>query len=320
MIGELVRFDLSVVGWAMLHVAWQGALVGVIAWASLLPGSSPVVRERVAGLALATLVFLFALAALRAVGHALEVGPERLAPGIASPLEPITPWLGAAWLVGAAFAFLRLVAGVVASRRLRAGAKPRSGLVRETAEVTAPMLVDLFAPVILVPPGGVPASVLAHEMAHLDRGDLLWNALARSARALLWFHPVAWFLVARLDVEREFACDDIAARECGTARFARALAALEQARGRAPGLAANGAPLLARVRRLAEPAPVRSPHAALAGIALLVGLVYGVLATAQAGGPCLPASIARLHHSHPRPMLDGPWDDKRLVIRNVDKT
>ena len=51
-----------------------------------------------------------------------------------------------------------------------------------------------------------------HESAHLRRFDD-WTAVAVEAvGALLFYHPAAWWLRRRIVAEREFACDELAAR------------------------------------------------------------------------------------------------------------
>ncbi len=49
--------------------------------------------------------------------------------------------------------------------------------------------------------------VLRHELQHVRRGDSAWNGLAVVCRALLWFHPAAWYAVRQLQRDRELACD-----------------------------------------------------------------------------------------------------------------
>ena len=52
------------------------------------------------------------------------------------------------------------------------------------------------------------SAILNHELAHIKRLDALTQALGHLATALYWFHPLVWFMVQAMRVERERACDD----------------------------------------------------------------------------------------------------------------
>ena len=52
-------------------------------------------------------------------------------------------------------------------------------------------------------------AVLAHELAHVVRGDWPIQVLAEAARAIYWFNPLFWILVRRLRRESEHAADNI---------------------------------------------------------------------------------------------------------------
>jgi beta-lactamase regulating signal transducer with metallopeptidase domain len=49
--------------------------------------------------------------------------------------------------------------------------------------------------------------VLAHELAHLKRHDLAWNALSALLHTLLYFHPFIWIAHRCARQEQEMACD-----------------------------------------------------------------------------------------------------------------
>jgi bla regulator protein blaR1 len=51
-------------------------------------------------------------------------------------------------------------------------------------------------------------SVLLHELCHVRRRDNLTAALHMLVEALFWFHPLVWWVGARLVDERERACDE----------------------------------------------------------------------------------------------------------------
>jgi bla regulator protein blaR1 len=69
---------------------------------------------------------------------------------------------------------------------------------------------------VLIWPEGISAhleaahleAVLAHELWHVRRRDNLAAAIHMVVEALFWFHPLVWWLGARLVEERERACDE----------------------------------------------------------------------------------------------------------------
>ncbi len=51
-------------------------------------------------------------------------------------------------------------------------------------------------------------AILAHELAHIRRFDLMVNLLQRLAEAVLFFHPAVWFVSRLVSIEREVVADD----------------------------------------------------------------------------------------------------------------
>jgi uncharacterized protein (TIGR03435 family) len=51
-------------------------------------------------------------------------------------------------------------------------------------------------------------AILAHEVWHVRRNDNLAAAIHMLVEAIFWFHPLVWWLGARLVDERERACDE----------------------------------------------------------------------------------------------------------------
>jgi bla regulator protein blaR1 len=51
-------------------------------------------------------------------------------------------------------------------------------------------------------------AILAHEVSHVRRRDNLAAAMHMAVEAIFWFHPIVWWLGARLVEERELACDE----------------------------------------------------------------------------------------------------------------
>ena len=87
--------------------------------------------------------------------------------------------------------------------------------VKTTPALLEPGLVGIFRPVILVPDRLAERlshteinAILAHELCHLRRRDNLLAAIHMLVEAIFWFHPLVWFIGARLVDEREQACDE----------------------------------------------------------------------------------------------------------------
>jgi beta-lactamase regulating signal transducer with metallopeptidase domain len=67
--------------------------------------------------------------------------------------------------------------------------------------------------------------ILAHELIHIRRGDLLTGTLQVIVQSLWWFHPAVWFLNRWLSREAERCCDEevIAELGCTPGQYARSL-------------------------------------------------------------------------------------------------
>jgi hypothetical protein len=81
------------------------------------------------------------------------------------------------------------------------------------AGVTSPATFGWIRPTILLPDTCLEQDrsgledILRHELHHVRRLDFVWNGLAIACRALLFFHPAAWYAVHRMQFDRELACD-----------------------------------------------------------------------------------------------------------------
>ncbi len=78
-----------------------------------------------------------------------------------------------------------------------------------------PGILGIFRQILVVPSGisdrltlAQLEAILAHELCHVLRRDNLAAALHMLVEALFWFHPLVWWLGARLVDERERACDE----------------------------------------------------------------------------------------------------------------
>jgi beta-lactamase regulating signal transducer with metallopeptidase domain len=174
-------------------------------------------------------------------------------------------------------------------------------------------MLGLGTPIVAVSPAALEAltpqeleTVLRHEWAHAQRFDDYARLAQALVRAVAGLHPGVWLLNRRLDLEREAACDDVAA-EAGRGReLARSLARLATVpRPAVDGLAAGalgGSPLAVRVARLLDGRRNRAARGsvpqvaagtvAIALAALVLASVAAVTVGAEAADPVAPGRTA----------------------------
>ncbi|HJQ38144.1 MAG TPA: M56 family metallopeptidase [Thermoanaerobaculia bacterium] len=191
-------------------------------------------------------------------------------------------------LAGIAIAMIRLVLVAARLHRLRRGARllamEENVPILASPTLTVPMTLGVFKPAILIPEAllhSLSASelqvVIAHELRHVRRGDVLLNWLQALLGTIWWFDPFYRLLSAEARALREECCDDelIAGGTLDRARYARTLLHAATFAGRtapAAGIGETTHSLLTRVRRLADPG--FSPRRRLTfGALVLIALV-----------------------------------------------
>lgn len=329
-------------GWVLLYFVWQGVIVGAVSAVLLWLLRDASARWRYAVCALALLLCL-CIPAIHLLSLLTDASPARLPldapPAWRAALQAWMPALVLAWSAGVGLMSLRLCLGLawVGKLRRQAVAVPaiwqarvdalalRMGLRRSRqvplklhAGLSSPVTVGFWRPVILLPAAllsGMPVALLeallAHELAHVRRWDYLVNLLQSVAEALLFFHPVVWWLSARMRAEREQVADALAAQALqDPQQLATALHALSlhTAAPRHAGLlmSARGGALLTRIERLMAPGldtagwKLAVPAVLLACATLLLQVqgkpaVNGAtLAEAAAGMLALPVSAKHM--------------------------
>ena len=147
-------------------------------------------------------------------------------------------------------------------------------------------------------------AVLAHELGHVRRRDDVANLVQVLADVATFHHPAAQWLSRRIRTEREYSCDDIAVATADAAEYARALAALEDARSECRfAVAAASGTLLDRIQRILDQ-PRRTLTArrglAIFAIAMVVSMTLASVVI-NIPPPSVPAGV-RMR----RPMPGGP--------------
>lgn len=103
-----------------------------------------------------------------------------------------------------------------ALRRMeRSMRSPRQISLLLSQSALEPGILGVFRPVLVLPAGISDRLtdpqlewVIAHELCHVRRRDNLAAVLHMLVEAIFWFHPLVWWMGARLVDERERACDE----------------------------------------------------------------------------------------------------------------
>jgi beta-lactamase regulating signal transducer with metallopeptidase domain len=321
-------------GWTLIHTLWQGALValGYALFRFLARGRD--VRLRYAG-GLAALLLMLVLPALTLAGLWSEAGGASVgAAASAAPadawsarVEAALPLVVLAWGLGVLAVGLReawrfravralLLGSAVdledwtarASRLARQLRVSRPVRVVSSTLARTPSLVGWLKPVVVLPASALLAlsprqleMVIAHELAHVSRGDYLVNLMQVVAETLLFHHPAVHWISRDVRGLREACCDDLVLRSgVDPLHYADTLASLEELRGftHAPALAATGGSLLLRVRRIvgvgAETAPRPDGQVVVlcAGLLALAALLAGQRPAAEPPAAAAPPGVA----------------------------
>jgi bla regulator protein blaR1 len=186
--------------------------------------------------------------------------------------------------------------------------------VRSTTHLSEPGVIGFFRPRLLLPAGIreclTPKQlqvVLAHELCHVRRRDNLTAAIHMLVEAVFWFHPLVWWVSARLMDERERACDEAILELGGEPQvYAESILKIckwcvESPLACVPGIA--GADLKRRLTRILAQRSQNKPGSCRK-------MLLAAVSTAVIAGPVLcgfPNSRARRQEQHtapPRPQFE----------------
>ena len=234
---------------------------------------------------------------------------------VSSRLRPLLLGLVVAWFVGVCLLSTRLLISWQMLRRLKTtGHKAVSNYhqrvldelrvalgVRQVVDIAqstlvqVPTVVGWLQPIVLLPVSAISGldqsqlrALLAHELAHVRRADFAVNLLQTVVETLLFYHPVVWWLSARIRQERENCCDDLAVATCCDGRsYVEAMLRMEELRSVAMpfAMSSRGGSLTERVSRLlhsdSQPSTdIQSPITA-ALVSLLMLSLFAISATSM---------------------------------------
>lgn len=316
---------LKALGWSLLDSLWQMGLMWLVYVCLTANGKKYQARQRhtIALLSLTggtvwffvTLVINFYRAAaapeIVTIYASEQLSGQSLMARVATFLEPALPYLSVAYLVVAAFLFIRFYRHYFHIRQLYTTgiqkahpewrvflqqALQHMGIKKKvtiwfSSLVDTPLTVGFWKPVILLPVAAVnhlsiqqAEAIILHELNHIRRNDYLINLLIACTDIILFFNPFSRFLSNIVRKEREHSCDDFVLQfRYDAAAYAKALLTLEQNRGLATSsltLAATGKNqhlLLNRVKRILTKENTSAPLPQRMIAFLLSALVIGFI-------------------------------------------
>lgn len=233
--------------------------------------------------------------------------PERLLQW----LETAYPYLAVSWLLGFLLFGIRTMGGFFLSVRLvkrsvmpaapslqavfdrTASLLKVTGKVhlRVSAQMIGPMVFGFMKPVVVIPLAAISGlgtsqieAVFYHELAHIRRYDHVFIIIQALVMQVLFFHPLAWFLSAEIDRERENCCDDLVIKTSNNpVTYIKTLTMIQEMKLSGPvqanSLLGRSKRLLDRVRRIVKPELKHSPAFRLTVIFLLF-VTLGITALA----------------------------------------
>jgi bla regulator protein blaR1 len=218
------------------HWVWLGASMKFLVPFALLAQLGNILGSWLIPAAPAARIPLAVEQIVRPFAWPAQVGPAVAMSPAGTAVFPLPAVLFAVWLVGFVAVFfhwwnqwrgiraavraslpLREGREVDALRRLRSNGRlnlPSVELVSSAAKLE-PGIFGILKPVLWLPAGIADClsekeldAILAHELCHARRRDNLTAATHMAVEAVFWFHPLVWWLGARLVEERERACDE----------------------------------------------------------------------------------------------------------------
>lgn len=101
-----------------------------------------------------------------------------------------------------------------------------------TTRPFGPAVCGVWRPTLIIPHALIQGDstehlqrIIAHELIHIRRGDLLVGVLQLLTQVIWWFHPLVWWTNRRISLEREHCCDEqvVADLKCDPGSYAQSL-------------------------------------------------------------------------------------------------
>ena len=326
---------------AFLNSLWQAGLLAALVWLTLrlAPRINAATRFAIWWAALGVVVLLpvaprmiatvrtiFKAPPVKSTKHVHTAAPTPIQ-GTSLPVLVITEgrnstqwrmWIAAVWGLMFLYRSMQIVRSYLYLGRVKRRASScsqglpplgRSARLLLSAEIGAPIATGFLRPAVILPddlPGKLSREeldhVLLHETAHIARWDDWTNLLARVLDGVLALHPVALWILRRIEIEREAACDNwVICRTRSPRSYAQSLVHLYELRFAVPrrseilaaGIFGGGSRLGERIEALLRRGGNFAPRASMQSVAasVLVLLFIGGLASLSPRLGCLRSAV-----------------------------
>ena len=82
---------------------------------------------------------------------------------------------------------------------------------RVSDTICSPLIIGIIRPTLLLPKTNITPeqlhNVLAHEMTHLKRNDILYKWFVSIVKSVHWFNPAIYFISNQINIDCEISCD-----------------------------------------------------------------------------------------------------------------
>ena len=129
------------------------------------------------------------------------------------PIWTILAWV---WLFGVLVLVLYTLVSTLRLRHQVREAVRLQGNMYQSEQLASPFVLGMLRPKVYLPyhmDSREAQHVLAHEQAHLRRGDHFWKPLGFLLLTIHWFNPLMWLSYAMLCRDIELACDEKVIRD-----------------------------------------------------------------------------------------------------------
>ncbi len=146
---------------------------------------------------------------------------EHFAPNPGDSVNPLQVLAGVSavvWAVGVAILLLYSLFSYLRLKIQVKGAVKQKDNIYQSEAVASPFILGLIRPRIYLPfylKEEELSCVLAHEKAHIKRGDHLWKPLGFWILTVYWFQPLVWVAYILLCRDIELACDEKVMKQIG---------------------------------------------------------------------------------------------------------